>query len=182
MHQPGIRKAIESVSVFFHEKIGIEGRGHFYDRYGAIKDVVQNHVLQILGSYALGAYAVKNKSEERAQKATFFDSLSVSALRRGQYKGYRSEKDVMPESTTETFVAATLESSDSHWKGVPFFLEAGKALAEKSTRLVVKLKPAAGSHETSEVIFHFSPQERIVLPVHMSGEYYHVRNACACLS
>lgn len=163
---------VESVSVYFHEKIGIEGRGHFYDRYGAIKDVVQNHMLQILAYYALGAYPDQTGQSAIKRKTDFLRSLIVKEVRRGQYKGYTSEKDVLPNSTTETYAHITLESTDPRWKGVKFYLETGKALAEKSTHLVVKMKTQKSqvdktqANNSNELVFHFAPIERITLPVH----------------
>jgi glucose-6-phosphate 1-dehydrogenase len=157
-------KSISLVSVVFHETLGIEGRGAFYDRYGAIKDVIQNHVLQLLAFFALDLSRAKTPQAIAQQKAAFLNSLSVREVRRGQHEGYRTEKDVAPDSKTETYAAITLESSDARWKGVKFFLETGKALAEKNTQLSVIFKP---EHKANKLIVQFAPKELVLL--HLNG-------------
>ena len=139
------KRAIESISILMHEKIGIEGRGQFYDRYGAVKDVVQNHMLQLLAFIA-----------DADEKAKFLRSLIVRNVERRQYDGYRMEKGVSPDSTTETYAAITLYSNDHRWKGVTFFLETGKCMPEKRTEICVIFKSG------DALIIQFAPQESIV--------------------
>ncbi len=165
-------KSIASVSILFHEKIDIESRGQFYDRFGAIKDVVQNHVLQLLAYFGSDLSHAKTSQERADQKAEFLSSLSVKEVHKGQYEGYKAEKDVSPTSTTETYAAITLESNDQRWKGVRFFVEAGKALAEKNTQLSVRFKPVK-THSNNQVappnelVIQFAPKESILL--HVNG-------------
>ncbi len=155
-------KAIDTVSVLFHETLGIEGRGSFYDRYGAIKDVMQNHMLQLLAFFALNLSSAKTLDERAHQKAAFLNSLSVQNVRRGQYEGYLAEKDVSPHSKTETYAAVTLISNDPRWKGVQFILETGKALAQKKTELVVTFKPVNQSLP-NQLTVQFAPKELMSL-------------------
>ena len=152
-------KSIESVAVLFHEKLDIEGRGSFYDRYGAIKDVIQNHVLQLLAYFALDSSRAQTTFEKARQKADFLNSLVVQEIRRGQYQGYTAEKDVIPDSKTETYAAVTLISKDPRWKGVKFFLETGKALADKTTQLQVTFR----GKEVNQLTVQFAPQELVSL-------------------
>lgn len=162
------KRAIESISILMHEKIGIEGRGQFYDRYGAIKDVVQNHMLQLLAFIAeapshslklcLGERdrACASAEADADEKAKFLRSLIVRNVERRQYEGYKMEKGVSPNSTTETYAAITLESGDEQWKGVTFFLETGKCMPEKRTEIRVIFK----SGDT--LIIQFAPEESII--------------------
>ena len=159
-------KSIESVSVIFHEKIDIEGRGQFYDRYGAIKDVMQNHVLQLLAFFALDTTAAKTDKERAEQRAAFLQSLSIKKVVRGQYEGYRAEKEVSPHSTTETYAVVTLVSNHPRWKGVTFLLEAGKALPEKRTQLCIRFK-SDKNFPPNQLVVQFSPKEGILL--HING-------------
>ena len=155
-------KSIETVSILFHETIDIEGRGQFYDRYGAIKDVIQNHVLQLLAFFALDFTVAKTKKEIAHQKASFLNSLSVQKMSRGQYEGYKAEKDVSSHSTTETYAAITLTSSDPRWKGVTFFLETGKSLSDKRTQLSVQFKPDE-KYPANKLVVQFAPREELLL-------------------
>ena len=155
-------KGIDSVSVLFHETLGIEERGAFYDRYGAIKDVMQNHMLQLLAFFALNISSAKTPGERAHQKALFLNSLSVQSVRRGQYEGYLAEKDVASHSKTETYAAVMLASSDPRWKGVQFILETGKALAKKKTELVVTFRPIQ-QYCQNQLIVQFAPKELLSL-------------------
>ncbi len=153
------KEHIESVHVIFREKIGVEGRGQFYDTFGAIKDVMQNHMLQVL------AYVAVDSSQPQTiaqQKAAFINSLKIKKVWRGQYEGYRKEKEVSATSVTETYAAVILESTDERWKGVTFFLETGKALEEKSTYLKLSFK-SKSPNEYNAVIIQFAPTESIAL-------------------
>ena len=150
---------IESVSVIMHEKIGIEGRGQFYDRYGAIKDVVQNHMLQLLAFFATDLQCLQKKEDVSHKKAMFLRSLVIRDVKRAQYDGYKEEKGVSPDSTTETYAKIVLESNDPPWKDVIFTLETGKCLPEKRTEIRVHFK------SKGKLIIQFSPHESIILQV-----------------
>jgi glucose-6-phosphate 1-dehydrogenase len=125
------------------ENFGVEGRGAFYDSVGAIRDVVQNHLLQVVAYLAMeppvgaGADHLRN---EKVKVLTAMKALDCDRLVRGQYAGYRDEDGVKPDSTVETFAAMSLEIDSWRWAGVPFYVRAGKALATTALEAVVELK------------------------------------------
>ena len=165
-------KHIESVQINLLEDIGVENRGGFYDKYGAIKDVVQNHMLQLLALIAmepptkLFGQAVHNK------KVAVLKKTKVDATLLGQYTGYLREKGVNKNSKTETFAALKLFVQNRRWRGVPFFLKTGKALKSKETRIDVKFKEAKclmlGNcpTDTNYLTIRIQPNEGITLDVH----------------
>ncbi|MBD3273343.1 glucose-6-phosphate dehydrogenase [Candidatus Dependentiae bacterium] len=133
-------KHIDSIQIILSEKIGIEGRGKFYDKYGAIKDVVQNHMLQILSLIAMEQPKKLEAKYIRDVKAKILKKLIFKNAILGQYKGYTEEKNVNPKSKTETFAALKLEINNKRWKGVPFYLKTGKNLDKKETSVHIKFK------------------------------------------
>jgi glucose-6-phosphate 1-dehydrogenase len=141
------RRYIESVQITMAENFGIEGRGAFYDQTGTIRDVIQNHLFQILSNLAMEP-PVRNDSEtirdEKVKVLKAVPSIQTKNLIRGRYRGYRQEKGVAPDSKTETFAALRLEIDSWRWKGVPFYIRAGKNLPVTSTEVLAKLlKPPA---------------------------------------
>jgi glucose-6-phosphate 1-dehydrogenase len=140
------RAHVANVQITLAEDFGVEDRGRFYDPVGALRDVVQNHVLQVLAVVAMeppvgiGADALRDKKLEVFRAMPDADPAYHV---RGQYEGYLEVPGVAPGSTTETFVALRLEVDNWRWSGVPFFVRAGKALAETVTevRLVLKRPP-----------------------------------------
>ena len=133
-------KNIDSVQIILKEKIGIEGRGKFYDKYGTIKDVVQNHMLQILSLIAMEQPKKLEAKYIRDAKAKVLKNIKFKNAILGQYDGYKQEADVNPKSQTETFAALKLEINNSRWKGVPFYLKTGKYLDHKETSIHIKFK------------------------------------------
>jgi glucose-6-phosphate 1-dehydrogenase len=137
------RNYVRSVQVTFAESIGVEGRGSFYDSVGALRDVVQNHLLQVVALLAMEPPVGPEANFLQDEKAKVFaatESISCSDVVRGQYVGYLDEPGVAPSSTTETFVAARLEIDSWRWAGVPFYIRAGKALARAATEAVVEFE------------------------------------------
>jgi glucose-6-phosphate 1-dehydrogenase len=135
------RNYVRSVQVTFAESIGVEGRGSFYDSVGALRDVVQNHLLQVVALLAMEPPVGPEANFLQDEKAKVFaatQSICCSDVVRGQYIGYLDEPGVAPGSTTETFVAARLEIDSWRWAGVPFYVRAGKALARAATEAVVE--------------------------------------------
>lgn len=134
---------IESVQITMAESFGVQGRGAFYDETGAIRDVIQNHLFQILSNLAMEP-PVRNDSEslrdEKAKVLKAIPALEAGNLVRGQFQGYRSEKGVAPDSQVETFAALRLEIDSGRWQGVPFFIRAGKCLPVTCTEIVVRLR------------------------------------------
>ncbi|HSC42671.1 MAG TPA: glucose-6-phosphate dehydrogenase [Candidatus Binatia bacterium] len=137
------RQFIESVQITMAENFGVEGRGQFYDRTGALRDVVQNHLLQVLTNIAMEpppGLNVEMLRDEKAKVLKGIRPLRSSDVVRGQFRGYRDEPGVSPNSQTETFVALRLEINSWRWKGVPFFIRAGKNLPVTATDVIVKLR------------------------------------------
>jgi glucose-6-phosphate 1-dehydrogenase len=135
------RNYVRSVQVTMAETIGVEGRGSFYDSVGALRDVVQNHLLQVVALLAMEPPVGPETDFLQDEKAKVFaatESISCTDVVRGQYVGYLDEPGVAPGSTTETFVAARLNIDSWRWAGVPFYVRAGKALAQAATEAVVE--------------------------------------------
>ncbi len=137
------RTNVESVQITMAEDFGIQGRGAFYDEIGAIRDVVQNHVFQILVNLAMEPPARMDSEAIRDEKVKVLKAiptLNENNIVRGQFRGYRNEKGVAPDSQTETFAALRLEVNSWRWQGVPFFIRAGKSLPVRCTEVVARLR------------------------------------------
>jgi glucose-6-phosphate 1-dehydrogenase len=137
------RNYVESVQVTMAEKFGVEGRGAFYEEVGAIRDVVQNHMLQVVTHLAMEPPIGMGSEPLRDEKIKVLRGLrplSGKSLVRGQYRGYRSEAGVNPSSDVETYAAMCLHLDSWRWEGVPFFIRAGKALPVTATEVLVRLK------------------------------------------
>jgi glucose-6-phosphate 1-dehydrogenase len=137
------RQFVESVQITMAENFGIQGRGQFYDNTGALRDVVQNHLLQVLTNIAMEpppGLDVEMLRDEKAKVLRGIRPLQSADVVRGQFRGYRNEPGVNPNSQTETFVALRLEINSWRWKGVPFFIRAGKNLPVTATDVIVKLR------------------------------------------
>jgi glucose-6-phosphate 1-dehydrogenase len=142
------RTYVDSVQITMAEDFGVSGRGAFYDANGAIRDVVQNHLLQVVGLLAMeppAGYGHADVGDEKAKVFRAMPPLRPSDVVRGQFTGYRDEPGVAADSTTETFVALRAHVDTWRWAGVPFFIRAGKCLPTTSTQVTVRLRrpPAA---------------------------------------
>ena len=133
-------KYVESIQIILDENIGIEERGPFYDRYGAIKDVVQNHMLQLLALLTMEQPKLLSGEPMRDKKAELLKHVKVVDTLAGQYEGYKKEDRINPKSQTETFAAMKLEINNKRWKGVPIFFKTGKLLDKKTTKIIVNFK------------------------------------------
>jgi glucose-6-phosphate 1-dehydrogenase len=137
------RDHVASMQITMAEDFGVEGRGKFYDEVGAIRDVVQNHMFQVLALLTMGPPVDRSTAAMRDEKLRLFRSLRPLTRRdvvRGQFTGYRKEPGVASKSTVETFAALRLRMDTWRWAGVPFFIRAGKALPVKCTEVLVRLK------------------------------------------
>jgi glucose-6-phosphate 1-dehydrogenase len=137
------RNYISSVHITMAETIGVAGRGRLYEEVGAIRDVIQNHLLQIVACIAAEAPAWGSGEairDERAKLLTMIEPLKPEDVVRGQYKGYRQEADVSPESTVETFAAVKLHINSWRWAGVPFCIRAGKKLPMACVEVMAQFK------------------------------------------
>ena len=137
------RNHIESVQITMAEDFGVQGRGAFYDETGAIRDVIQNHLFQVLANLTMEPPPRTDSESIRDEKVKVLKAippLESKDLVRGQFTGYRKEKGVAPDSQVETFAALQLEIDSWRWKGVPFYIRAGKCLPVTSAEVVVRLR------------------------------------------
>jgi len=137
------RNQVESVQITMAEDFGVQGRGAFYDQTGAIRDVVQNHLFQILVNLAMEP-PVRTDSEtirdEKVKVLKAIPPLEAKNLVRGQFRGYRKENGVAPDSKVETFAALQLNVDSWRWQGVPFYIRAGKSMPVTCTEILVRLR------------------------------------------
>ncbi|HET9002353.1 MAG TPA: hypothetical protein VFN39_00005, partial [Gemmatimonadaceae bacterium] len=161
----------ENVQITMAEKMGIEGRGAFYDQTGAIRDVVQNHLLQVLSNIAMEppprSHDTETLRDEKVRVLKAITPLSRDRVVRGQFKGYLGEEGVAPNSTTETYAALALGIESWRWDGVPFYIRAGKRMPVSRTDVLVKLRrppPIAGVPLVSNHLrFQLGPEFEIGL-------------------
>ncbi|MDO8269363.1 MAG: glucose-6-phosphate dehydrogenase [Candidatus Levybacteria bacterium] len=166
---------IEKIEIRFMENIGIEGRSTFYDGVGALRDVGQNHMLQMLAFVAMDQPKTFTAGDVRTQRAEILKKLNtLSPLEvekltyRGQYIGYKEVEGVSPKSTTETYFKIAASISSTRWSGIPIILEAGKELEQKK-EIVVTFKHREpclcppGVHYKNKVFFTLEPKEGITI-------------------
>ncbi len=141
------RHYVENVQITMAENFGVAGRGAFYEQAGAIRDVVQNHLFQLLTNIAMEPpVAMTNPSlpDEKVKVLRAIRTLAPGDVVRGQFNGYRGEPGVKPDSNVETYVALRLQVDSWRWKGVPFFIRAGKSLPVTVTEVNVTLRQPPG--------------------------------------
>ncbi len=168
------RDCIESVRITMAERFGVEGRGGFYEEAGAIRDVVQNHLLQVVAMLAMeppGSNSPDGVRDEKVKVLHAIRPIEREHVVRGQYHGYRAEHGVAGDSTVETFAAVHLEVDSWRWAGVPFLIRAGKRMAKTITEVVVQFhsppqrffatQPVDHSHNYMR--FQFNPEELIAM-------------------
>jgi glucose-6-phosphate 1-dehydrogenase len=172
------RNYVESVQITMAEDFGVQGRGGFYDQTGTIRDVVQNHLFQVLCNLAMEAPARMDSESIRDEKVKVLKAIPAvdeKNVVRGQFRGYLDEKGVAPNSNVETFAALRLEVNSWRWHGVPFYIRAGKNLPVTSTEIVCRLrKPPSVIPEdelrSNYVRFRISPDVAIALGMTVMGE------------
>ncbi len=161
------RDRIHCVQLTMAENFGVEDRGSFYDPVGALRDVVQNHLLQLIGLFAAEPPSVAGADGLRDKRVEVFraiPSIDPAHYVRGQYDGYTSIAGVKPGSQTETFAALRLEIDNWRGSGVPFFLRAGKGLPVRATEIRVifkrppKLPITASTHDANELVLRIDPR------------------------
>ena len=170
------RNYVASVQITMAEKMGMNGRGKFYEETGAIRDVMQNHLLQILAFLTLEPPVNSQGESLRDEKVKVLKSIRPAApenVVRGQFRGYRQEQGVAADSKVETFAAMKLEVDSWRWGGVPFYLRAGKNLPVTATEVVVDLRPPPtyvfgdlGPEQPNYVRFRVGPDVAIALGAH----------------
>jgi glucose-6-phosphate 1-dehydrogenase len=137
------RNHVESVQITMAENFGVQGRGAFYDETGAIRDVIQNHLFQVMANLAMEPPPRTDSESLRDEKVKVLKAIPPLVPKnviRGQFKGYKKEKGVAPDSQVETFAAVQLEIDSWRWKGVPFYIRAGKCLPVTCAEIVVRLR------------------------------------------
>ena len=188
------RERIKNVQITIAERLGVEGRAGFYDQTGALRDMVQNHLLQLLVILAMEPPVSNDPDAVRDEKIKVLRALKPlvgkTALEntvRGQYKagaysdgpvpGYLEDADVPPDSLTETFVAIRAEIGSWRWEGVPFFLRTGKRMVDKVTEIVINFRPvphsiydtADGYQNPNQLIIRLQPEESIRLGIYVKA-------------
>ena len=168
------RNHIASVQITLAEQFGVGGRGAFYESAGCLRDVMQNHLFQIVALLAMEPPASRHFEAVHRHKADVFSAmrpLTAADILRGQYLGYRDEPQVANDSDVETFCALRVHLDSWRWSGVPWYLRSGKCLPLTACEVVVRLKPppqnlfgdAAVSEDANSLRFHLSPHSMIAL-------------------
>ena len=169
------RNCVASVQITLAEKFGVQGRGAFYESAGCVRDVVQNHLFQIVALLAMEPPARRGFAAVHGEKVNVFQAmrpLQPADIVRGQYAGYRDEPRVAKDSDVETYAAMRLHIDSWRWEGVPWYLRSGKLLPETACEVLVRLKPppqrlfadsVAASEHANYLRFHLSPHSTIAL-------------------
>jgi glucose-6-phosphate 1-dehydrogenase len=174
------RRYINQIQITAAESIGVEGRGAYYQEAGALRDMIQNHLLQVMATIAMEPSAVFESNAVRDERAKLLRSIRIMKPEdvprfsvSGQYKGFREEEGVNPEAQTDTYAAATFYVDNWRWAGVPFFIRSGKKLPKRVTDIAIQFKPAPlalfgdGSGEPNTrpnlLILRIQPEEGISL-------------------
>jgi glucose-6-phosphate 1-dehydrogenase len=160
------REHVESIQITMAESFGVQGRGSFYDQTGTIRDVVQNHLFQVLANLLMEPPVRMDSESIRDEKVKVMKAIATLApgrVVRGQFRGYRAEPGVAADSKTETFAALCLEVNSWRWQGVPIYIRAGKSLPVTCTEIVVRMrKPpvvfAACAPPPNHFRFRISPE------------------------
>ncbi len=167
------RYHVESFQITMAEDFGIQGRGAFYDQTGTVRDVVQNHLFQVLANLAMEPPARTDSESIREEKVKVLKSVATLAPRdivRGQFRGYKEEPGVAADSTVETFCALRLAINSWRWQGVPFYIRAGKCLPVTATEVFVRLRQPPSVYSLPNQLpnhmrFRISPDITIALGV-----------------
>jgi glucose-6-phosphate 1-dehydrogenase len=171
------RNYIESVQITMAEDFGVQGRGAFYDPTGTVRDVIQNHMFQVLSNICMEP-PVRDDSEtirdEKAKVLKAIPALTPDDIVRGQFRGYRKEPGVNPNSQTETFAVVKLEVDSWRWKGVPFYIRAGKNLPVTATEVFARFRKPPTLIRDSKMTpnhlrFRIGPEVAIALGVTTMG-------------
>jgi glucose-6-phosphate 1-dehydrogenase len=197
------RNYVQSVQITAAEQLGVEQRGGYYDHAGALRDMIQNHVMNLLALVAMEPPSSSDADAIRTEKFKVLQSIQPPAYgsvaqmsARGQYgagtidgeavPGYRQEPDVNPQSNTETFAAVRLKVENWRWAGVPFYLRSGKRLAKKNSEIAVTFKPiphriygeSTDTIEPNVLVLKIQPEEGVAMrfSAKVPGMKSHIRS------
>jgi glucose-6-phosphate 1-dehydrogenase len=171
------RDYIESVQITMAEDFGVQGRGSFYDQTGAIRDVIENHIFQVMSNIAMECPARRDSEAIRDEKVKVLRAIppiETCNLIRGQFDGYQNEKGVAPGSTVETYAALRLEIKSWRWDGVPFYIRAGKNMPTTCTEVVARMRRPPQTNLTDPapqnyMRFRILPEMTIALAVSIAA-------------
>ena len=171
------RSHVESVQITMAEAFGLQGRGAFYDQTGTIRDVIQNHLFQVLTNLAMEPPVRTDSESIRDEKVKVLKAIAPLEARnlvRGQFRGYRQEHRVAADSQVETFAALRLEIDSWRWKGVPIYIRAGKCLPVTCTEVIVRLRQPPTMYqgfnlEPNYIRFRISPDIAIAFGANIMG-------------
>jgi glucose-6-phosphate 1-dehydrogenase len=180
------RNYVSSVQITLSETFGVGKRGAFYESAGCLRDVIQNHLFQVVALLAMEPPSGRNYGALHTEKAKVFEAmrpLKADDVVRGQYEGYRDEKDVAKKSDVETFCAMRLFIDSWRWEGVPWYLRSGKCLPDTATEVLVELKPAPQrlfadsaplTGRSNYIRFRLSPNSAVAIAarVKLAGEEF----------
>uniref|UniRef100_A0A7S2XD65 glucose-6-phosphate dehydrogenase (NADP(+)) n=1 Tax=Lotharella oceanica TaxID=641309 RepID=A0A7S2XD65_9EUKA len=165
---------VESVLINWEEDIGTEGRGGYFDQFGIIRDIAQNHLMQILTLFAMETPDVKEGGEAwRNAKVEVLKKISPIRTRDtvvGQYQGYLEDKGVPPDSKTPTFALMKLRIDTPRWRSTPFFLRCGKALKDRLCDVVIKLRPSPSSRPIASNLIRIRVQPNPALAIRLIAD------------
>ncbi|MDP3387423.1 MAG: glucose-6-phosphate dehydrogenase [Eubacteriales bacterium] len=156
---------IKSVQIIVDEESGIENRGNYYDKSGALRDMVQNHLLQMLALVGMDSPDSLSEQNMVDKKLKVLDRIRISdEIVLGQYRGYTDERDILPGSSTETFVALKCFIENDRWNNTPFFLRTGKKLDSKATEIIIEFKDnegymSLGNIKNNVLVIKVQPEE-----------------------
>jgi len=174
------RRFIDHIQITAAESIGVEGRGAYYQEAGALRDMIQNHLLQVMATVAMEPPAVYEPDAVRDERSKLLRSIRILRPEEvdenavaGQYRGFREEPGVKPDAQTDTFAAATFHIENWRWAGVPFYIRSGKKLAKRTTDIVIQFSTAPYALFTSDdagpptrpnlLILRIQPEEGVSL-------------------
>ncbi|HVM54903.1 MAG TPA: glucose-6-phosphate dehydrogenase [Acidimicrobiales bacterium] len=186
------RRYVSSVQITMAESFGVEGRGRFYETVGALRDVVQNHLLQVVCLLAMEPPVAADAAalrDERAKVLKAMRAVDPTQVVRGQYRGYRDEDDVDPDSSVETYIAMRLEIDSWRWAGVPWLIRAGKRLAGSATEAVIRFHAPprllftqeSVEPEPDELVFRLSGDEGVTMHLSAKAPGDHLRTRSVAL-
>lgn len=161
---------IESIQISAFEELGVESRGDYFDKSGIIRDMIQNHLFQLLALLTMEAPVSLDPEEIRIQKMAILKALEIKECSIKQYEGYQSEPKVIENSETETYAEMKLEINSFRWTGVPIYIRTGKAVGEKMTSIAITLKNVPrllfnekGDLQKNKILIQIQPESSIII-------------------